>query len=269
MKGNSKSFPVLLEPFTWLGIAVAIGTGAAQKLGGEIAEPIINDVLGKEEINYQALFRQAIDEIVANVQIIIGDALNEEFIQQYISKCSFLRSQLVLYSQTKDESLIRDLQIMSGEVAQQLYDKGINAFGGLLTATSLHLLSLRALAEKHPEWQQGLDDHFKKYATWLEEVGTLYWEHMDKKVSESCVCKPIIFLDNDGDLDCDDVPPEQKRYTFIHSFNVESIEFGTYAECENARFQTSEEQEKPSLELYAHSKALIHYYREFKIAENH
>ncbi|MDF2651331.1 MAG: hypothetical protein K0Q73_7136 [Paenibacillus sp.] len=256
------------EPITWAIVAAWIAQAVIKKIAEEVAEPIIKDLLGKEDINFKKLLRSSIDEILSNLKSTIDDALDEEFIVQYIGICEFIKRQLILYEQTKDENLIKDMQIMSGQVTQLLYDKGIKAFGGLLVACNLHLLSLRALAEKKPEWRQGLVDHFTTYANWIEEVGTAYWSYMKTKVAPVCFCNPEPLIAPELlDINCDDLPPDLRRWSFVYDFNVESIRFGSYEECEDARFNTWDEQLLPSMELVAQSKGMIHQYREFRLDE--
>ncbi|MFD6439012.1 hypothetical protein ACFWDG_04205 [Peribacillus sp. NPDC060186] len=263
LESNQKN---LFEPITWAAVAIWIAEAVVKEIATKAAEPVIRNLLGKEEIDFKALLQEAIDQIVNDVKVVVDDALDEEAIEIYKSKCNFIKAQLVLYAQTKDASLIRDMQIMSGEVTQQLYDKGIKAFGGLLIATNLHLLSLRALAETNPEWQQGLLDHFDKYANWLEERGNMYWQHMKSKVQDSCYCRPIPFFKGDYSSECDYTPERDRQYFFKYDFDaVESIAFRTPEECEDARFKKSDELELPALELYAHCRGLIRMYREFHI----
>lgn len=255
----------LPEPITWALIAFWIAQGIVNKIGEEVAGQIIDKVLGREDVNYPGLFQEAITEIIKNVEKVIDDALDEEFIQQYIETCNFIKRQLVLYQQTQDEGLIKDMQLKSGEVAEHLYGKGIKAFGGLLVACNLHLLSLRALAEKKPEWRKGLLDHFALYAGWIEEMGRKYWDVMSRKVSAGCECRPIMVIDDDGDFDCDDVPPESKRWYFWYDFKVESIGYGTLNECEDAMNKIFDETVHPAALLFGDSRTMVKAYREFRI----
>ncbi|WP_242319748.1 hypothetical protein [Bacillus cereus group sp. BfR-BA-01349] len=232
----------LLEPFSWTAFAVSIAVGIIKDLAGDyIKKTFLNN-----DINFEGIFKQAIEEICSYIDAKIDEA----FLKQYISACEHLRKQLKYYADTKDEAILMAAQIYASELVENFKSYDIKGFGGLVIACNLHLLTLKALSEipGKEEWRVPFEDTCKDYVDILEESLSLYVESFKKAYS-----KTYIKIETMGN----------EMYVFHKGERVATClyAFGPCIEKAKKIVEDSPNEHIP----YIKCKEMIQTYREFKV----
>ncbi|WP_430530651.1 hypothetical protein [Bacillus cereus] len=157
---NTKGF---IEPFTWTAFAAAIAVGVITELASDyIKRNFLNNT-----VNYEMMFKQAIEEICTY----IDQKVDEAFLREYLSGCNYVRQQLNFYARNNDHSIIPTLQKDAAQLVQNFKGFDVQGFGGLVVACNLHLLILKALSElpEKESWKITFEDTCKEYADWIEK----------------------------------------------------------------------------------------------------
>ena len=255
-----------VEPFTFSWIIEGIAAGILAEIGSEVAKPVIKDVLGKNDIEYEPLILDSLHNIEEAVRATIETAV----ITEYISDCDYIRDQLKTYEETDDMNTLHEMQDRSNQIAHRLYGQGIQGFGGLLVACNLHLLSLRGIAEKETRYRTTLQRKFEEYADWIEEVANAYSERYSTRISTACTCYFYLQEKNNAQLkisdECDD-PDRQREYWWEYTYDWGATQDGFMdkSACETNRNNRYDTDVAPSVLLYENAIQMVKDFREYKV----
>ncbi|PPK77491.1 hypothetical protein BXY41_11629 [Lacrimispora xylanisolvens] len=158
-----------------------------QTIGNDIktktAQIILSNLFKSDDT--EKLITKAINEICNQVQKIIDDA----FMREYIAKTDSISSRISSYILTNDTEMLDELYSDASDMVHQL--KRFNSLEGIIafnSICSLHLIVVKALAEKKSKYYKDLTRLGKEYAQMLISKTPIINEIFSESVSHSRPC---------------------------------------------------------------------------------
>lgn len=259
MMNTSRQNLITLTAFGFEAIAVEIGLAIIGKLATTIAEPLIKEILGKEDVNYKKLHEQSLKRI----RDILKEDMEEAFITLFISDCNFVRDRLITYVTTGKISVLIEAEDTASRCVFRLEPYGSKVFGGLFLACNLHLLSLRALAENEPTaWKEELLRKFPLYSELIRTTGIDFIKRVFESV-EPCSC--ALFLNDSNKKNIVECPIEDRdrsvMWFYTYNFGVNSDFYDEKEECSKKHQEYYRDKILPEENLYAYSREVIKGYK--------
>ncbi|MGE7114677.1 hypothetical protein [Lysinibacillus sp. NPDC047702] len=126
------------EVIEWTGLVEEAAIEIAKAVGKEILKNVFKKYFG-QEVNYPKIYLKALEDLV----VAIGEALEQKFIDEWVSDCESVRSGLIIHENDL-ETIKVTLEPQASDLVRRFMNlesyKGINSF---MIAANLHLYSLK------------------------------------------------------------------------------------------------------------------------------
>lgn len=142
--------------------AQAVGGSFGGAVGGALAGAFVREVFGGQE-RTEALITNAIKEICERLIKVIDNS----FMQEYIADTNSIASRLLAYQETNDLSILDEIFADASDTVQHLrrFDT-IESITSCNYISSLHMVTIKALAEYNSGYNETLKRVGKEYAEW-------------------------------------------------------------------------------------------------------